>query len=262
MISVASANVLSSLGRGNARESLHVVLALAPDLVGLQEWYPPRFRLLQETGRLGLVPQGVRRSLIDRKDSSPTYLWNTPLVGGCAVGARADRFDLLRCRSHLLSGVGLADRHGGRRNLEPARAATVALYADRHLGRTICLINYHLVSGVQVNGRYRSDRGLLVARHRHETQALQRLVHQQLDQGHVVYATGDSNYHGFRIEGLTSAWDGPPGRLVTPGSLGTLGRRKVDDVHGPDRAASVAVLSTASDHKAIVVQRSDPAPSS
>jgi hypothetical protein len=249
---VASANILHSLGPDEARGALDDVLDLAPDLVGLQEWYPPRFRLLRETGRLGLVPQlgGRLRRTVDR--GTPDYLWNTPLVGGCAVGARADRFALVVCRTRFLSGVGRADRQGPRMTLEPARAATIAVYRDRLAERTVCLVNYHLVSGVQRDGRYRVDRPVLAARHRHEVRALNRLVREQLDRGHVVYATGDSNLDGLRIEGLTSAWEG---RDHEPGTLGP--RRKVDDVHGPAPAEQITFVATASDHKAIVVRRRD-----
>ena len=47
---VASANVLHSLGSDEARCAIADVLALEPDLVGLQEWYVPRTGLLRETG--------------------------------------------------------------------------------------------------------------------------------------------------------------------------------------------------------------------
>lgn len=105
-IAVASANVLYSLGPADARRALGDVLDLAPDLIGLQEWYPSRFQLLRETGRLGLVPQIGGRSRRRTARGTPEYLWNMPLVGGCAVGARADRFELDRCRTRFLSGVG------------------------------------------------------------------------------------------------------------------------------------------------------------
>ncbi|MGI8521918.1 MAG: hypothetical protein ACR2K3_01200 [Nocardioides sp.] len=93
---------------------------------------------------------------------------------------------------------------------------------------------------------------MLSARHRQEARILSRLVREQLSLGLVVYATGDSNFDGLRIEGLTSAWEG---RADDPGTLGL--RRKVDDVHGPGPAEAVTLVSTASDHRAIVVQRAN-----
>lgn len=255
---VATANVLCSLGPHDARRALADVLELAPDLVGLQEWYPSRIRLLLERGQVGLVPHVGAR--LPAQGGGPThgrpqYLWNAPLLGGCVVGARADRFDLLSCRTRFLSSPGRADRGEGHLGLEPARAATLAVYRDRRLEHTVCLINFHLVSGVQSGSAYRTDRPLLAARHRHEAQAVGRLVREQLERGHVVHATGDSNFDGLRISGLTSAWEG---RRAEQGTLGP--RRKVDDVHGPGPAEAVTTVRTASDHRAVVVRRRQAAP--
>jgi hypothetical protein len=246
---VASANILQSLSARAARTALDHVLALEPDLVGLQEWYPARFRILTETGRVGFVPDlGLTRSTTE---GAAAYLWNTPLLGGCAVGARADRFELVQCLTRLLSRPGIADRQKGRPTPEPGRAATISVYRDLLVDRTVSLVDYHLVSGVQSGGRYRDDRPVLVRRHRRECEVLQALVHQQLRHGHVVYAVGDSNFDGFRIEGLTSAW---VGRENHPGTLGP--ERKVDDVHGPGAAEELTLVTTGSDHRAVVVRRS------
>ena len=222
---MASANIQSSLDAVQARRSLRSVLDLWPDLVGLQEWYPSRFQILAETGRTGLVPHLGVRWPRGAAEGTPAYLWNAPLLGGCAVGARADRFELVRCRTHRLSRPGLADREQNRRTLEPGRAATVAVYRDLLVDRTVCLLNFHLVSGVQTGGRYRFDRPLLTARHRRETTVLRTLVQAQLAAGHVVHATGDSNFDGLRIPGLTSAW---AGRENHAGTLGPRpqGRRR------------------------------------
>jgi hypothetical protein len=249
-IDVATANVQDSLGADGARRALVDVLSLEPDLVALQEWYPARVRILAETGRVGLAPHLGIALPVRATGVRSTYLWNAPLLGGCVVGARSDRFALLGCRTRLLSRPGLRDRDQGRRRLEPGRAATVAIYRDRQVGRTVCLVSYHLVSGVQVSGRYRSDRPLLVAQHRRESDVLQALVREQLARGHIVHAAGDSNFDGQRIGGLTSAWEGREDHF------GTLGpRRKVDDVHGPGPAEAVTLVATGSDHHAIVVRR-------
>ncbi|MDX6299647.1 MAG: hypothetical protein QOF53_861 [Nocardioidaceae bacterium] len=247
---MATANVLCTLGRSDARASLQVVLAAEPDLVGLQEWGASRYRLLRETGRVGPVPQKGHGHQDKSRGPASGYLWNAPLLGGCAVGARADRFTLLECRPRLLSPVQHADRPDRWLGVEPPRVATVAVYRERHAGRTVCLIDYHLTPGVQVKGRYRAERPILAERHRREVCNLEAIVAEQLALGHVVLAVGDSNFDGARLAGLTSAWEGREGE---PGTLGP--RRQVDDVHGPGPASSVTLLATGSDHKAVLVRR-------
>ena len=244
---VASANVLRDLRGGDARRALQDVLAQGPDLVGLQEWHPSRLRLLAESGSVGVPPA----PLLGRQRDG--YRWTLPLLGGCVVGARTDRFSLLDAETVVLSGFGRADRPDRRLRLEPPRLATAATYADRVLGRTVSLVCFHLAPGVQARGRYREDRPLLVARHRQEVGRLQALVDERLSLGHVVHAVGDSNFDGLRLAGLTSSWEGRPD---APGTLGP--RRRVDDVHGPGPAGSVVLLDSASDHRAVVADREDP----
>lgn len=255
---VATANVLETLTSTEATAALDGVLAARPDLVGLQEWYPSRARLLLPSGSLGTVPDlGVRvpGSRLRGTSAGAAYRWNAPLVGGCVLGARADRYELISCRPWLLSLPGLADRRARGVSLEPGRVATVALYRDLHLARTVCLVGYHLVSGVQAGGRYRDDRPLLVARHQREGGRLRTLVDRMLREGLIVHAVGDSNLDGFTLPGLTSAWTGHPPQPGQP--AGTLGRRRVDDVLGPGPASSVQLLESASDHRALVVRRED-----
>ena len=252
---MATANVLGSLPADRARRALAGVLELAPDLVGLQEWWTPtRHRALRETGSVGWVPDvGVR---LRPRDGArpPAYLWSAPFLGGTVVGARADRFELVGCRSSILSRPGFADRGERRLGVEPPRLATIATYRDRRGDRPVSVVNYHLSPGVQTLGRYRKDRPLLVARHRAEVRRLQTLVDAALALGHDVYALGDSNFDGFRLRGLTSAWRG---REEEPGTLGP--RRKVDDVHaGRGVPTSVTLLASDSDHKAVVVDHADP----
>ena len=254
---VATANVRCTLPAAAARLALRDVLAPTPDLVGLQEWSPRRWPLLRETGRLGVVPHAgtALGTALGAAGAGDGYLWSAPLLGGCVVGARADRYELLRCRAHLLSRPGRADRVGQPLGVEPGRLATAAVYRDRRSGRTVALVAFHLVSGVQAAGAYRSDRPRLVDRHRHEAGRLRRLVGELLAEGHVVHAVGDSNLDGFRLPGLTSAWEG---RADAPGTLGP--RRHVDDVHGPGPAASVVPVRTPSDHVALLVRRPDAGP--
>lgn len=249
-VDVATANVLYTLDADSARRALAGVLAHEPDLVALQEWHLNRVPLLRETGHVGLVPQiGGRLRRTTDEAAVPNYLWNSPPMGGCAVGARADRYELVSCRSRLLSAPGRADRPDRRLGMEPPRVATVAVYRERGTGRRVSLVDYHLAPGVQAHGRYRADRPRLVARHRREVRVLERLVRRRLSAGDVVFAAGDSNFDGLRVAGLTSAWEG---RGSEPGTLGR--RRKVDDVHGPVAAESVMLVGSDSDHKAVVVR--------
>ena len=222
--------MLDALGRADARAALETVLREEPHLVGLQEW------------------GWSRRALLPRTD----YAWFTPVYGGNAVGARRDRYALLGARVHALAGigpvrprrttaagVGPAGRHGGR-------------LRDRLHDRTVSIVDYHLVPGVQARSSYRADRPLLAARHAREVRRLQALVGARLEAGDVTYAVGDSNFHGLRLPGLTSAWEGRP---ESPGTLGAS--RRVDDVFGPGPAAAVTLLATASDHKAVLAARPD-----
>jgi hypothetical protein len=130
---VATANVLYTLGAGSARRALAGVLEQEPDLVALQEWHLSRVGLLRESGDVGVVPQvggRLRRSAAaaaGAAGAAPGYLWNSPPMGGCAVGARADRFELVRCRSRMLSTTGRADHPDRWLGVEPPRVATLAV---------------------------------------------------------------------------------------------------------------------------------------
>lgn len=250
---VATANVLRTLRAPDARQVLRGVIELGPDLIGLQEWEIFRLRLLHETGSVALItpsrPRWHRRTV-----AAPEYVWSASILGGCVVGARADRYQLLSTSSRLLSRPGRADRSDRPFGLEPPRLASVGVYLDRLRSRRVCLVSYHLVSRVQRGGAYAEDeRPLLCARHRGEIASLQAIVDGYRTSGHDVYAVGDSNFDGMRINGLTSAWEE---RADLPGTHGS-GHRKIDDVHAAGPATNVRLLHNASDHRAVVVTRQD-----
>ena len=203
------------------------MLELSPDLVGLQEWYPRRFRLLMETGRAG-------------RRSPPGSTAAAPRRRGAHAGVPLERTAVGRVRRRrpsrpLRAGAVPHPVAEPARSRRPVAGPTEPGAGTRRHGRgvprtgtrvrTVSLVNYHLVSGVQSHGSYRTDRPLLVARHRREAEALRRLVQEQLALGHVVHAVGDSNFDGLRIDGLTSAWEG---REERPGTLGPFaqGRRR------------------------------------
>lgn len=242
---VATANVLRTLDDEAAGAVVDGLVEHRPDLVGLQECGVRRHRVLRRRGRVRLLPGPARFA---PGDEGPGYVWLLPLTGGCAVGARVDRFELLDAHLRLLSGPGRADRGARHLPVRPPRVASVATVRDRAGGGAVTLIDYHLMPAVQSRGGYRKDRPLLVGAHREEVRALNRIVQEHRARGAVVYAVGDSNFDGFRLDGLTSAWDG------SEGEQGTFGRRKIDDVHGPGPAESVTLLANASDHKAVLAR--------
>lgn len=219
---VVTANVLNRLRQAAAGEALHGILDGRPDLVGLQEWGVVRHRLLRRTGSVWLL--GLRRDRFPPRASARTggYIWASPLIGGCPVGARADRFELVECHLRLLGWFERADRGARPLSVSPPRFATVATFRDRQIGdRHVSLLSFHLTPGVQARGQYRQDRPRLVERHRREVRNLGRLVAERLALGHTVYAVGDSNFDGLRLTGLTSAWEGHESE---PGTWGHTAR--------------------------------------
>lgn len=246
---VASANILRDLGAADARRALGAVLARDPDVVGLQEWEFWRVGILRELGPTRVWPRpGV--TLPAKAGADARYAWAAPVLGGCAVGWRADRLALAGWRSVLLTGLGRADKPGRPLGLEPPRVATLVVLRDRRRpGRSVALVDYHLVSAVQRGGEYRRDRPQVVARHRREVAAIEDLVARLLDVGHETYAVGDSNFDGLRLARLTSCWEGRADAAATHGS------RAIDDVHGPGPARAVETIESASDHRAVVATR-------
>ena len=244
---VASANILYKLDSDAASTALGQVLDAKPDLVGLQEWYVSRLVLLRQFGDVRVVP-GWRTGVGD-----PAYHWVSAVAGGNVVGARADRFEPVSARVAFLSCIGRSDLPDRFLRLEPPREVTVGVFRDREHDRTVAIMSYHLVPGVQAGSDYRPDRPRLVRRHESEVRRLERLIAEHQRAGHVVYAVGDANFDGLRLAGLTSAWEG---RESHPGTIGK-DTRKVDDVHGPGPASEVTLLTTPSDHRAVVVTLPD-----
>jgi hypothetical protein len=248
---VASANILYTLPGRDARTALSQVLADAPDLVGLQEWYVARLRILREFGEVRVVPMLGTQLL--RRPAGPAYHWISAVAGGNVVGADARRFEPLSARVAFVSGFGRSDRPDRALGIEPPRVVTIGVFRDRVAERTVAMMSYHLTPGVEVDAAYHPDRPRLQERHRRDVVRLERLVADHQRAGHVVYAVGDSNFDSLRLAGLTSAWEG---REHRPGTIGS-GTRKLDDVHGPGPATRVTLLTTPSDHKAVVAVRPD-----
>lgn len=252
---VASANILYKLPAHDAATALTEVLAHEPDLVGLQEWYVSRLLLLRRFGDLQVVPSPVPflRSGLPPRRRDAAYHWISAVPGGNVVGARVERFELLASRVVFVSGMWRADRPDRLFQIEPPRVVTIGVYRDRIVDRTVAMMSYHLAPGVEARAAYRQDRPRLVGRHRTEVRRLERLIAEYQRAGHVVYAVGDSNFDSLRLAGLTSAWEG---REDHPGTIGSR-NRKLDDVHGPGPATALTLVTTPSDHKAVVATRED-----
>jgi hypothetical protein len=251
MTVVASANILYKLPVRDARTALTQVLDEFPDLVGLQEWYVSRLRLLREFGDVRVVPSLGTHLL--RRPRGPAYHWVSAVAGGNVVGARADRFDRVSARVVFLSRIGRSDRPDRFLRTEPPRVVTIGIFRDRRSERTVAMMSYHLAPGVEVEASYHPERPRIVARHQAEVRRLERLIAEHQQAGHVVYAVGDSNFDSLRLAGLTSAWQG---REDHPGTIGSA-TRKLDDVHGPGPATWVKLLTTPSDHKTVIAARAD-----
>lgn len=245
---VVTHNIEQKLSRTRAAGALEAVLGLEPDAVALQEWYPHRWTLLRPSGRVSPLVLGRSRTSSEHEG---TFDWFPALLGGCVVGLRRDRFGVLTSRVHLLSRPGRSDRGEGLLALEPARIAVVVRCTDRATGRLMAFVSFHLVHGVQLAGQYRPDRPRLAARHQGEVARLLQLVQRLEDEGHLVVAAGDSNFEGLRLAQLASVWTG---HEEEPGSLG---RRRVDDVHAPGAPSSMGTVTTTSDHRAVVARYAD-----
>lgn len=249
---VVSANVLYTMGWQDARTTLRQVFDEEPDLIGLQEWYAVRIGLLRQSGTVRTVP-GLPFTVPLPRQRPPVFRWVSSLACGNVVGARADRYDLLDADAVLLSGIGRSDRPDRLLATEPPRFVTVGVFRDRRTERTVAMMSYHLAPGVEKRGAYIEDRPIMRARHELETARLEALIAEHQAAGHVVYAVGDSNFDGYRLAGLTSAWEG---REDAPGTIGSR-TRKLDDVFGPGPASSVRLLHTPSDHRAVVAVHPD-----
>ena len=228
MLKIGTINVFKGLSRKQARAAVQRMLDEA-DAFGVQEWRrgPSRAGLLRRHGRK------ARR----------------PLRGGGPVSVRKSRFDLLKVRTAVLHPAGPVDKppHGKKRRRRLGKSkATLGFCYDRVLEQHALLINFHLTAGVQRGkGEYRHDQPLRVVRHRRERRALEDLADRYRRKGWVVYAVGDTNFHGLRLKGFTSCWQGNA-------NIGTLGHRAVDCVFAPEAASDVETYASDSDHKAVV----------
>lgn len=221
---LATANVRVTLDHFEAAHALAEVLALNPDVGGLQEWPTGRDQLLK---------------------AATAYDYARNDMGGGPVFWRRDRFGLVRCRAVVLARRSFVGHLTGRKSTLPASVATLAILCDDETGGEVAIINFHLTAEVQSGGRYRRDKAhrARVRRHKREVRRLARMGRRQRRK-RPVYLHGDTNYDGLQIPGFVSCWEGRDG--------GTLGRRAVDVVYASRPAKAVRTVTTGSDHRAVV----------
>lgn len=222
---VATANVRVSLDHFEAAHALAEVLALNPDLGGLQEW-----------------PKG--RDEILKAASAYDYARND--LGGGPVFWRRDRYGLVRCRAVTLARRSFVGKLVGRKSTLPVSVATLAILCDDETGAETTVINFHLTAEVQSHGKYRRDKAhrTRVRRHKRELRRLGKIGRRQERKGRTVYLLGDTNYDGAPLRCFVSCWEGRDG--------GTLGKRAVDIVFADRPAKAVRTVTTGSDHRAVV----------
>lgn len=234
---VATANVYTGCTRAQAKAAIDAIIDApdrldAPDALGLQEWGRRRDRILRNLDG---------------------YTHRRSLLGGGPIVLDTARYRVIRHRAAVLAGPGRVDKSPGRRRFLGPSLATVVIAHDELLDELVAFINYHLTAEVQAAGRYRKDRPLRVARHRREVRRLERLIRRQRAKGRTVYAMGDSNFHGLRLRGLTSAWATPQAQRL--GGTHAGGSRQIDDVHGPGKADDVTIVRIPGDHDAVIATR-------
>lgn len=229
---ISSANVQCILESAAASRVLRDVLATDPDVVLLQEWALKRVLILRREGSVRVVaPVSLGCGGVG------DYRWFAPITGGCAIGIRDARFEGSHARLRFLSLPGWSE---GQR-VQPGRTALEVRAIDQITQRPVTFISYHLIPGSEFGGNYLPDRPHQAARHRHEQARLQRAIDRSRAIGDV-YAGGDSNFDGFAIKNLVSAWSGS---LHEPG--------RIDDVFAPRAARAITTIETESDHRALVV---------
>lgn len=240
---VASVNAYVILTDPQADALLRGVLRNGtPDLAGIQEWDGPRPDLT-----------AIRRRDVDRLLRAATddrYRFARPRGGGGPQVWNRDRYHLLFLDAEQLVGPEFVGHLPGRKSRLPASTASVGIYADRLDGGETVLINVHLTAEVQRGSGYRRDLAhrLRVRRHKRERRAIRRLARIHLRAGRRVFVVGDFNFDGLRLWPLVACWDGHPRKE----RAGTLGHRTVDYVFAETRADRVQVLTTRSDHDAVV----------
>lgn len=228
---VATANILVTLGRADARGCLAKVIAEDPDIIAVQEWGKNRQSIL---------------------DSFKDYANTRGPRGGGPVLWKKDRFRLLRVSSKMLAPEQNVGVLPGRKTTLPPSWMTEAHLLDLKTGEHLVVLNFHLTANVDIGpGRYRvaAIYSRRVRRHMRERRILTKRVakHKQADR--KPYPMGDTNYHRMVIRGVYAWWKG------WKEAPGTFGNRTIDGIYGPGKPKGHAkAITTKSDHRAVVAK--------
>lgn len=256
---VGTSNIRVTLSDKDAEQTLRHVLSVGrPDVLGVQEWDGPTPDLdLQRRMGVGNDATLAKVAAQVHRDTGATYRFARPKGGGSPVVWDDEKLDLLHITNRVIAPAQAMGFIPGRRTKLGPSVVTIAVFRDRRTQARKVVVNFHLTAEVQVGKGYRADRlhRPRVRRHQRERLALQALAVTLATDVHVggvpetrVYEVGDGNFDGMKVAPLVACWVGHPQKEAD----GTLGKRTVDYVYGPDRAESVDVVVTRSDHDSVI----------
>ena len=233
---VASANIKDTLTAAQASAAVAKVIGQLPsaghkpELIGLQEWDGGAPDCIKATVyRFRRAPGGGGPVIYDATRYGPEPMW---------------------MRTRVLAKAGFVGNLPGRKSRLGESKAALYCFADELGYADTVAIVAHLTAEVQKGKRYRRDWRHLprVLRHRLEVLHLRGLARWHTYRKRRVYVFVDANFDGMELPPLVSCWAGHP----VEERAGTLGNRAVDYVYAPDKSLSVRLVSTASDHDAVV----------
>lgn len=241
---IGTCNIKVTLSDADAEQVLHRFLNQGhPDLVGILEWDGPK------PDKAALNTRRTDDRLRRATEHTP-HKFARPRDGGSPQVYNAARYHLLEMTAATLVGAGFVGHLPGRKSTLQPSVASVGIYKDVLYGGQQVVIAAHLTAEVQKGRGYRTDLAhrARVRRHKRERAALGRLVRKYERTGRPVSVVGDTNYDGMVLPPLVSCWVGHK----RAEQAGTLGGRSVDYVFAADRACSVQVIPTKSDHDGVV----------
>lgn len=218
-LTVATANMLKTLGEKPARQAAEMVLGHRPHFGGLQEWLAERDPILRDLGTLIRFP-AVRA----KQQPTRGYVFVRPFRDAPVGFYNARVFGLERLRTLTLA-------PGPR----PTRA-TEMLLQHRSARTTVPVLLIHLLAHHDQPAYKKAwECGRAAAMDWAESW-----------HGTDTFVLGDTNKHLMDLPPLKSCWDGNFPLPTGPGG-GTI-----DTIYARRRAAQPITVHTASDHHAVV----------
>ena len=179
----------------------------------------------------------------------------SPRYGENALRLAADRYRLERAGHVAVGGLGRADRGRADRAGPAAADRPAGRLRDRTTGRPVSVVVHHLVPGVQRAGGYARTGRCWWRGTAARWPGCGPWSPASSPAGRRSGRSATATSTGSALPGLVSAWEG---RRDDPrGTLGTSSARKIDDVLGPGPADEVLLLTSASDHAAVLARRAD-----